>query len=81
MKMELQCPQCDCRFDAQSSGVHVERMVEEGPWSAIGDGETFEDRLHASLTADGIRCPECTGPVSVSEACLGQLALEVLGQW
>lgn len=81
MKMDLQCPNCDCRFDARAFGVHLERMVEEGPWAAIGDGETFEDRLHASLTAAGIHCPECAGPVSVSEDCLGQLALDVLAQW
>lgn len=82
MKLDLQCPHCDCRFDGQASGVRLEQMAEEGPWLALGDGETFEDRLHASITAEGaICCPQCASPVSVTEACLGKLALELLGQW
>ncbi len=84
MQIELSCPECCCRFAAPpdtSSETILERMTEDGPWYALGDGETFEDMIFAALTARGaIRCPECCRPVAVSEASLGQLAQEVLAQ-
>ncbi len=85
MQIELYCPRCSCRFSAAPdtpAAEVIDRMTEEGPWYALGDGETFEDMIFAALTARGtIHCPECAGPVSVSEESLGQLALEVLQQW
>jgi hypothetical protein len=85
MQIELHCPRCCCQFsappDAPAAEV-VDRMTEEGPWYALGDGETFEDMIFAALTSRGvIRCPECGEPVSVSEESLGQLTLEVLTRW
>jgi len=59
----------------------LERMTEEGPWYALGDGETFEDMIFTALMTRGaIRCPECCRPVSVSEESLGRLAMEMLAQ-
>jgi hypothetical protein len=85
MQIELYCPCCTCQFKAAPetpAAEIIDRMTEEGPWYALGDGETFEDMIFAALTARGtIRCPQCGEPVSVSEESLGQLAMEVLAQW
>ena len=60
----------------------VKRMAEEGPWYALGDGETFEDMIFSTLFSCGhIRCSECGEAVNVTEETLGQLTMEVLGSW
>jgi hypothetical protein len=57
-------------------------MTDEGPWYALGDGETFEDMIFTALTSRGaIHCPECGEAVSVSEESLGELAMAVLTQF
>jgi hypothetical protein len=57
-------------------------MAEDGPWYALGDGQTFEDMIFSTLFACGnIRCAECGEPASVNERSLGQLTMEVLGSW
>jgi hypothetical protein len=57
-------------------------MIDEGPWYALGDGETFEDMIFAAVTSRGaIYCPECGQPVSISEESLGRLSLEMLAHW
>jgi hypothetical protein len=85
MQIELYCTNCHCRFVAppeMPAGEVAKRMAVEGPWYALGDGETFEDMIFNTLTEDGaIHCPECSEPVHVSEESLGQLAMEVLGSW
>lgn len=85
MQVELYCPDCRCRFAAAPDTPAAEvldQMIAEGPWYALGDGETFEDMIFNTLTSRGaIRCPGCHEPVSVSEESLGQLAMEVLGSW
>ena len=85
MQVELYCQNCSCRFAAPPDTPAAEildRMMEEGPWYALGDGETFEDMIFTALTLRGnINCPECAAPVSVTEESLGQLAMEVLGSW
>ena len=85
MQIELYCEACACRFVAppQASANEVtDRMFENGPWYALGDGETFEDMIFSTLFAHGdIRCAECGGSASVSEESLGRLTLEVLGSW
>jgi hypothetical protein len=85
MQVELYCPYCPCRFAAppDTPAVEVlERMNVEGPWYALGDGETFEDMIFNTITAFGdIHCPECGAPVSVSEESLGRMAMEVLESW
>jgi hypothetical protein len=82
MQIELYCNCCSCRFAAPpetSANEITDRMFEQGPWYALGDGETFEDMIFASLTEDGnIACPECGDPVAVSEESLGQLAMSML---
>ena len=82
MKIELSCPSCMCRFvaPAQASEEEIrERMFNDGPWYALGDGNTFEDMIFATLMERGaICCPECGDPVSVSEESLSQLAMEML---
>ena len=84
MQIELFCDCCACRFvappEASSSEV-IDRMSEEGPWYALGDGETFEDMIFSSLTAEGdIFCPHRGEPVAVSEESLGRMAMSMLSQ-
>jgi hypothetical protein len=85
MQVELYCPQCACRFAAAPETPAAEildRMTEEGPWYALGDGETFEDMIFAALTSRGaIHCPECGEQVAVSEESLGRLTMELLSSW
>jgi hypothetical protein len=84
MQIELYCDACTCRFcappDATPNEV-TDRMFENGPWYALGDGETFEDMIFATITEQGhIDCPECGAPVSVSEESLGRMAMTLLSQ-
>jgi hypothetical protein len=85
MQVELYCPHCSCRFAASpDTPAHVvlDRMTTDGPWYALGDGETFEDMIFATLLREGeVFCPECSSPVSVNEESLGQFTREVLAQW
>ncbi len=81
MQIELDCPRCDFLFSAAPetpSCAILDRLTEEGPWMALGDGETFEDMIFSALTARGrICCPECRAAVSVNEASLGPLTREL----
>ena len=46
------------------------------PYTALGDGETFEDSLHAALTDSGTtRCPHCGATAPVDETSLSQMAM------
>lgn len=85
MNIELCCSECSCRFVAPpelAADEVVERLFDEGPAYALGDGETFEDMIFATLTERGaIYCPECGEPVHVSEESLGRLALSMLERW
>jgi hypothetical protein len=85
MQVELYCPSCCTSFlaDPHTPAQQVlDRMAEEGPWYALGDGETFEDMIFTTLFACGtIRCADCGEPASVTEQSLGQMAMEVLGSW
>jgi hypothetical protein len=60
----------------------LDRMADDGPWYALGDGETFEDMIFNTVFFHGdIRCTECGEPIHVTEESLGQLTMEVLGSW
>ncbi len=85
MQIELHCPVCHCRLaghpDSPAAEV-LDRMTEDGPWFALGDGETFEDMIFAALAERGvIGCPECGEPVAVTETSLGRLTQEILASW
>ena len=84
MRIELHCSACYCRFvaPAEASDEEVrEQMFNDGPWYALGDGNTFEDMIFSTLTERGaICCPDCGDPVSVSEESLGQMAMEMLAR-
>lgn len=85
MQIDLYCPHCACRFGAEADTPAqdiLERMADHGPWYSLGDGETFEDMIHAALTARGvIRCPVCGKAVQVSEKSLGEFTQKVLANW
>ena len=82
MQVELYCSSCACRFVAPPGTPAAEildRMTDDGPWYALGDGETFEDMIFSALTSRGlIHCPDCSAPVSVSEESLGRVSKEIL---
>jgi hypothetical protein len=85
MQVELSCQGCNNRFVAppDTPALEVlERMIDEGPWFALGEGQTFEDMIFTALTSRGaILCPDCCRPVCVSEESLGQVAMNLLAQW
>lgn len=85
MRIELQCPRCTFAFTAPAdapASEALERMSDEGPWVALGDGETFEDRIFTALTSQGaIHCPRCGGGVPLNEETVVELAHELLAQW
>jgi hypothetical protein len=74
MQVELRCPSCACHFSAPPEtpyAVILDRMIDEGPWFGLAEGETFEDMIFAALTSRGaIRCPDCSRAVAVSEESL-----------
>jgi hypothetical protein len=84
VQVELYCEKCQIRFASSPETPAldiVERMIDDGPWFALGDGETFEDMIFTALTARGaICCPECCRPVAVQEESLGRMAMAVLAQ-
>lgn len=85
MQIELYCSHCDSSFCASPDAPAIEvldRMADDGPWYALGDGETFEDMIFSTIFAHGdIECIECGEQANVSEESLGRLTLEVLGSW
>ena len=85
MQIELLCPCCACRLTAppEASVEEVfDRMLDEGPHFALGDGNTFEDMIFNTLLEDdAILCPDCGEAVNVSEESLSQLAQEVLAHF
>ncbi len=85
MRVELYCPRCTTSFMAEpetAASEVLDRMADTGPWYALGDGQTFEDMIFATLLDHGaIRCGECGEHANVSEESLGRLTLEVLGSW
>jgi hypothetical protein len=82
MQVELHCHTCCYRFHSDLNTAALERISDEGPWSVLGDGETFEDRIHADLLAhQETICPRCGHEVAATEESLGALAAEVLAHW
>jgi hypothetical protein len=85
MQVELYCRSCQGRFAAAPetpAAAVLDRATAEGPWGALGDGETFEDAVAAALADRGAdRCPRCGGSATVSEESLGRLTLELLATW
>jgi hypothetical protein len=78
MQMELHCPNCAWHFsegrDTPATAV-LERLIEDGPWFALGDGETFEEMIDTALTVRGrICCPDCHEPVYISSEKPGRVS-------
>ena len=84
MQVELYCPNCHCHFPAPDTPAAevLERISEEGPWCALGDGETVEDRISAALNdEEPIYCPLCGEAVTLNEESLGRFTRELLAHW
>lgn len=85
MHIELECPRCRCHFASDpdaSAGEVWQRMTEQGPWFALGEGATFEDMVYNALTSRGvILCPECGAAASVCEESLGRVTMDLLACW
>jgi hypothetical protein len=85
MPFTLHCPHCSQEFSLSwdSDAVTVlERVAQEGPWSSVGDGATWEDHVSTVLAAEeSMRCPECGEHALVSEESLSRFTQEMLAQW
>ncbi len=85
MQVELFCPCCQLHFSTplDAPGVDVlDQLTEEGPWLALGDGQTYEDAIAATLSDLGLdECPRCGAAGRVKEESLGRLTMEVLNTW
>jgi uncharacterized protein YbaR (Trm112 family) len=84
MHLELQCPRCSGVLELGSdTGTEYRAPAGSfGPWDALGDGETLEDRLYAVLDDQGeLRCPECGAACPLNEENVGRWAMELLSSW
>jgi hypothetical protein len=84
MQLELHCSHCHYHFTAFETPAAdvLERITEQGPWCALGDGETLEDHVSAALIdEETVRCPLCGRPAAVDEESLGRFTREMLANW
>jgi hypothetical protein len=85
MQLELYCHGCARPYDAAPDtpvAEVLERLTAQGPWHALGDGETYEDQVFAALTGQGaFCCQHCGEPLTLSEENLGRLTQEMLTCW
>jgi len=83
MHVEMECRNCECVFTPEGTGDTLwERLSIEGPWSALGDGETVEDHIAAQMgPGEEICCPNCGAIIEMDEETLGRLSQQMLGQW
>jgi hypothetical protein len=85
MQVELHCDRCGQHFTSSLSDAADQALTEihaEGPWFALGDGETFEDRISARFSgAAAVPCRCCGAPTTLSEEGLGRLSRELLANW
>ena len=69
MEIALVCRSCAYRFVAAAETPEdevIRRMIEEGSWLALGDGDCFRDMVRAALSRRGrIACSECGDPMEV----------------
>jgi hypothetical protein len=69
MSLELLCSHCACYLRAAPdtpASLILDRMIEDGPWFGLGNGETFKEMIFTALAARGrIRCPECGQAVAI----------------
>ena len=69
MEIELVCRDCHACFTAPPETPQediIQRMIDEGPWYALGAGACFGDMIHTALERRGrIACPECGALVRV----------------
>lgn len=86
MSIEMCCPSCRDVITLGFEPLGREPgEVETGlcqAWEAMGDGQTVEDWLSATLVPDGVvQCQRCGERVEVGESQLNAMALTVLAGW
>jgi hypothetical protein len=69
MLLELHCPECFWSFCAgseTSAESILDRLIEEGPWFGLGQGDTFDEMIRTVLRRQGkLYCPECRSALSI----------------
>jgi hypothetical protein len=85
MRLQFHCTGCSTNNSIELTsplGSVLERIRDQGPWVALGDGETLEDQLHNELTGnEDSWCPDCGNPIAFSEESLAQFSRELLMHW
>jgi predicted RNA-binding Zn-ribbon protein involved in translation (DUF1610 family) len=83
--LDFFCPNCRFHFEATQdtlASTVLDQVTEEGPWSTLEDGLTFEDVIVAAMSDRGARaCPSCGQESTISEKSLGRVTMEVLTAW
>ncbi len=84
MRIEMCCPRCFRRSVVELDGVDrefLDRMFDDAPVYALGDGETFEDMISTALAEhEPMHCPHCGAVLKYSEESLGRLAMSMLAR-
>ena len=85
MNLEMYCSKCHWCFPVVPETLTqdlLDRLTAVGPWEVLGDGETFEDTIVATLRDQSDPfCPQCGQGAAVTEDSLGRLAMQVLAAW
>jgi hypothetical protein len=82
MNIELHCPDCRSLFGAPAdtpADEILDRMINEGPWYALAEGETFAEMVQAALAVRGkILCPDCGKILSIRAKGLRRPSRELI---
>jgi hypothetical protein len=85
VNLDFYCSQCRSHFEASQDTLAssvLDQVTEEGPWSTLGDGLTFEDVIVAAMSDRGASaCPSCGKAGTICEKSLGRVTMEVLAAW
>ena len=79
MNVDLYCPNCTHTL-REGAPEPIDDLLECG--LPLGDGQTFEDLLHAELQdRNPMACPSCGVTVAFGDEDLNRLAMDLLARW